>query len=229
MASHLRCVSNVLLQEGRVLLLKRSTKKQILPGKWSVCVGTIEVNVLTMYFEYSASDQVNESPLESAKREIREELGSLGEEDGLHLVSIGRRTVAVSLASLFDVFLWFDSVGLLIRKQKDSDDRVWESQPLLWMKTGKVTVDPSLNHEHSRFEWSIPQDVCRYDTVEGLPEIISSLVPHPVGAVDSFSSRSEVRPFVQLYGHLADTIKALNFPANRWNNESLPDMARAAR
>uniref|UniRef100_A0A7S3G9Z2 Nudix hydrolase domain-containing protein n=1 Tax=Palpitomonas bilix TaxID=652834 RepID=A0A7S3G9Z2_9EUKA len=66
-------VSNFVLQEGKLLLLKRSSKKAILPSKWSVSVGTLKEG---------------ESVLEGATRELNEELGPLSQ--NLHLIAAGK-------------------------------------------------------------------------------------------------------------------------------------------
>jgi 8-oxo-dGTP diphosphatase len=130
-------VSCLLEYQGKILLLKRSTKVSTYKGMWGAVAGYIEPD---------------ETPFETALKEIREEAGLLSDD-----VSLLRKGDTAPISDLYE------------GKRYD-----WVIHPFLFevKKKDKVHID----WEHVEYRWIDPGDIGRYETVPGLKEIVRKLV-----------------------------------------------------
>lgn len=126
-------VTSFLYKDGRVLLLKRSHKVGTFRGKWAGVSGYIE----------------EESSLEAAIREIKEEIGT--EKENLILLKKGLP---------FDV--------------KDTiNNTVWSIHPFLFLFKGdEIKID----WEHEKYEWINPKEIDNYNTVKNLKKTLFGLM-----------------------------------------------------
>jgi hypoxanthine phosphoribosyltransferase len=126
-----KIVSIVILnKKNQMLLLKRNTHKQDYPNKWSTVSGHIEEQ---------------ETVIECAERELREELGP---EVRLSLVKQAQSYVDTQL------------------------EGTWLVHPLLFTyHNGKI----SLNHEHSEYQWIDMAELNSFDNVPGTKTDLAAL------------------------------------------------------
>ncbi len=122
--------------EGKLLILKRSEKVRTYKGLWGGITGYIEEN---------------ETPYETAIKEIKEEVG-IKKED-------------VSLIKTLDPIEFTDFYR---REQYD-----WIIFPFIFKvnKKGKINID----WEHLEYWWILPSEIEKYDTVPLLKDIVSKL------------------------------------------------------
>ncbi len=127
-------VTCFLEHKGKILILKRSSKVGNYNGKWAGVSGYIEKG---------------ESPLETAKREISEEL------------EVGSKHI--ELIKQGELMLVPDK-GLGI---------VWRTRPFLFKcKTDKIKTD----WEHDEYRWIDPIEITNYDTVPMLKEALEKVM-----------------------------------------------------
>jgi 8-oxo-dGTP pyrophosphatase MutT (NUDIX family) len=120
--------TSILLFKGKILILKRSNKVGTYKGKWACVSGYIEEN---------------ETPYETAIKEIGEELGLGG--------------VDVELIKEGEVILARDG------------EYLWAIHPFLFeIKNPNITLD----WEHDEFRWIQPEELEKYLTVPKLKETI---------------------------------------------------------
>lgn len=115
---------------GGILLLKRSNSSKHYPGLWQLPEGKIEGK---------------ETPAESMKRELEEEIGCT--------------FTPVTLKSICPYSFNIDKINILIIRT------------LFYIK-GKPKI--KLSHEHSEYKWVLPKKIIKdkYQLVVGLKEII---------------------------------------------------------
>lgn len=125
-------VTSILMNKGKVLILKRSKKVGSFRGKWAGVSGFIEKN---------------ETPLQAAFKEIREE----------------------TCLKKKDVKLWAKAEPVTTRKGGIE----WVVHPFLFeTRTGKIKTD----WEHDCCEWIHAKDMKKYKTVPRLEEIAKKLL-----------------------------------------------------
>ena len=133
-----RVVSCLLVNDdGKLLILKRSDKVKTYKGLWGGVAGYIEEN---------------ETPYETAIKEIKEEAG-LDKKD-------------VSLVKKLDLIPFTD-----LHKGERYD---WEIFPFLFRTEKKKKID--IDWEHLEYRWIPPPDIVKYDTVPQFKEIVSKLL-----------------------------------------------------
>ena len=126
-------VTCLLENKGKILILKRSSKVRTYKELWGGVAGYVEEG---------------EKPLETAIKEIKEEVGL--EKDGIKLI---RRIDPVKFTDYYE-----------------GEKYDWTVFPFLFSidKKDKIKID----WEHSEFKWIIPSDIINYDTVPHLKEIV---------------------------------------------------------
>ena len=126
-------VTCLLEDNGKILILKRSLKVRTYKGLWGGVAGYVEEG---------------ETPLETAIKEINEEVG-LEKED----VKLIRRIDPVKFTDFYE-----------------GEKYNWTIFPFLFSvdKKDKIKID----WEHSEFRWIIPLEIVNYDTVPHLKEIV---------------------------------------------------------
>jgi 8-oxo-dGTP pyrophosphatase MutT (NUDIX family) len=124
--------TSVLLHQGRILILKRSQKVGTYQGKWACASGYIEEG---------------ETPLETAIKEISEELG-LNEGD-VEMVKEGEVIFA-----------------------RDGE-HLWAIHPFLFEAK---RADIKLDWEHDDFRWIVFGELESYSTVPKLKETVESVL-----------------------------------------------------
>ncbi|GIU72674.1 MAG: hypothetical protein KatS3mg003_2361 [Candidatus Nitrosocaldaceae archaeon] len=120
---------------GSILILKRSKNVKTMKGKWAGISGYIE----------------NESPLDAAIREIKEETGI--DKDKLRLLAKG------------------DTIDVIDYE----NNTIWKVHPFLF-----YTYDTNirLEKEHDKYKWIKPEEIINYDTVPKLKEALYSCLEH---------------------------------------------------
>jgi len=123
--------------EGKLLILKRSEKVRTYKGLWGGVAGYVEEN---------------ETPYETAIKEIKEEAG-IKKED-------------VSLIKVLDPIEFTDFYN--------GEHYDWEIFPFLFKvkNKGKINID----WEHLEYWWMLPSEIKKYDTVPLLKDIASKLL-----------------------------------------------------
>ena len=123
--------------EGKILILKRSEKVLTYKGLWGAVTGYVEEN---------------ETPYETAIKEIKEEVG-INKED-------------VSLIESLDSVKFTDIYN--------GEEYNWNIFPFIFKikKNSKINID----WEHLEYEWILPSEIEKYDTVPLLKEIVSKLL-----------------------------------------------------
>ncbi len=128
-----KVVTSFLYKNGEILLLKRSYKVGTFRGKWAGISGYIE----------------EESSLEAAIREIKEETGA--SEENLKLLK----------------------KGLPFEVEDTLNNTVWSIHPFLFLFKGdKIMID----WEHERYEWIDPKEIDNYSTVKNLKKTLFDLI-----------------------------------------------------
>ena len=129
-------VTCLLEDNGKILILKRSLKVRTYKGLWGGVAGYVEEG---------------ETPLETAIKEINEEVG-LEKED----VKLIRRIDPVKFTDFYE-----------------GEKYNWTIFPFLFSvdKKDKIKID----WEHSEFRWIIPLEIVNYDTVPHLKEIVMKI------------------------------------------------------
>ena len=124
-------------EKGNVLILKRSDKVKTYKGFWSGVSGYVEKG---------------EKPVETAFKEIREEVG-LNKED-------------VELLKTADPIEFTDTYG--------GETYDWKVYPFLFKtrKKSKVQID----WEHTDYRWVKPSELGKYDMAPHLTDIVSKLL-----------------------------------------------------
>eukprot|EP00297_Palpitomonas_bilix_P001023 CAMPEP_0113896360 /NCGR_PEP_ID=MMETSP0780_2-20120614/17966_1 /TAXON_ID=652834 /ORGANISM="Palpitomonas bilix" /LENGTH=240 /DNA_ID=CAMNT_0000887475 /DNA_START=49 /DNA_END=772 /DNA_ORIENTATION=+ /assembly_acc=CAM_ASM_000599 len=174
-------VSNFVLQEGKLLLLKRSSKKAILPSKWSVSVGTLKEG---------------ESVLEGATRELNEELGPLSQ--NLHLIAAGKSLEVEGSETSTGITHPLTSLNAAGKslEVEGSETSTGITHPLLWVRVGRAWQEPALNHEHDDFKWiklyASDSELDKLDTVMGLQHSAQELIPPPCSLIESTIERPDL-------------------------------------
>lgn len=123
-------VTSFLENDSKILILRRSDKVRTMKGKWAGISGYIEKN---------------ETALERALKEIREEVG-LKKED-VKLVRVGEPLQVPDI----------------------EQEILWIVHPHLF-KTSNTEI--KLDWEHDEYKWIDPEDVANYDTVLMLKETL---------------------------------------------------------
>ena len=126
-------VTSFLFKNGKVLIIKRSDKVGSFRGKWAGISGFIE----------------NESSLEAALREIKEETSV--DSSNLKLLKIGIP---------FDINDPINGV-------------IWSINPFLFLFKGTEII---IDWEHDIFEWVYPNELDNYDTVTNLKKTLFNLI-----------------------------------------------------
>jgi 8-oxo-dGTP pyrophosphatase MutT (NUDIX family) len=123
--------------EGKLLILKRSDKVRTYKGLWGGVAGYVEKN---------------EKPLETAFKEIKEEV-SLDEND----------------VTLIEEFKPFEITDFYEDNRYD-----WNIFVFLFkcLKKEKIQID----WEHTRYEWIPPSKIHEYDTAPHLKETVSKIL-----------------------------------------------------
>jgi 8-oxo-dGTP pyrophosphatase MutT (NUDIX family) len=123
--------------EGKILILKRSDKVSTYKGSWSGIAGYVEEN---------------ETPLETALKEICEEVGIT--EDNVELI---KRIDPIEFTDIYE------------GKKYD-----WRVFPFLFstLKKSKIKID----WEHTDYKWIAPSDIKNYDTVPHIKRVVLELL-----------------------------------------------------
>ena len=123
--------------EGKILILKRSNKVSTYKGSWSGIAGYVEEN---------------ETPLETALKEIREEVGIT--EDNVELI---KQIDPIEFTDIYE------------GKKYD-----WRVFPFLFntLKKSKIKID----WEHTDYKWIAPSDIKNYDTVPHIKRVVLKLL-----------------------------------------------------
>jgi 8-oxo-dGTP pyrophosphatase MutT (NUDIX family) len=124
--------TSVLLHNGKILILKRSSKVRTYKGKWACVSGYIEKG---------------ETPLETAYKELSEEIG-FGKDD-VELIREGE-----------------------VVKAQDNEI-IWVIHPFLFTAKKKEIV---LDWEHTEYKWICFEELGNYQTVPKLNETIISVI-----------------------------------------------------
>ena len=122
---------------GKLLILKRSDKVRTYKGMWGGIAGYIEEN---------------EEPLETALKEIKEEVGLDKEE--VHFI---KKLEPIKFTDFYE-----------------NEKYDWEVFTFLF-KTGKKDKI-NIDWEHSEYRWISPSEISKYDTVPHLKEVVSKLL-----------------------------------------------------
>jgi 8-oxo-dGTP pyrophosphatase MutT (NUDIX family) len=130
--------TSVLMDDkGRILILKRSDKVRTYKGCWSGIAGYVEKD---------------EEPLETAFKEISEEVG-LSNDD----------VVLVKQVDPVEIADYHEGVHY-----------TWKIFPFLF-KTGKKSK-VQIDWEHTEYRWINPSDIGEYDTVPHLEDVVLELL-----------------------------------------------------
>jgi 8-oxo-dGTP pyrophosphatase MutT (NUDIX family) len=124
--------TSVLLHHGRILILKRSSKVGTYKGNWACVSGYIEEG---------------ETPLETAYKELSEEIG-FGKDD-VELIREGEQVLA------------------------EDNEILWTIHPFLFAAKKKEIV---LDWEHKEYKWILLEELENYSTVPKLKETIFSVI-----------------------------------------------------
>ena len=129
--------SLIIDSDGKILILKRSDKVKTYKGFWGGVAGYIEKN---------------EKPLDTAYKEIREEVG-LKKED----VNLKKRLDSIKITDFYE------------NKRYD-----WEIFVFLFELSKKKVI--KIDWEHSEYRWIKPSDIIEYNTVPHLKEIVKEIL-----------------------------------------------------
>ncbi len=124
--------TSVITSSDKILILRRSNKVSTYHGKWACVSGYLEAG---------------EAPLETAFKEIWEEIG-LGKEE-IELLKEGE-----------------------VLNARDNQF-LWVIHPFLF-KTKRTDI--KIDWEHVEYKWVLPGEINNYDTVPKLQETIESLL-----------------------------------------------------
>jgi len=118
--------------ENRILILKRSNRVKTYKGHWAGISGYIEKD---------------ETPLDAAKKEIKEETGIASKD--CRLIRKGK---VINISSEYDGKIY-----------------AWIIHPFLFAtKTNEILLD----WEHTEYRWITPRDIRRYKTVPKLKDAL---------------------------------------------------------
>lgn len=124
--------TSVLLHHGKILILKRSSNVGTYKGKWACVSGYIEEG---------------ETPLETAYKELSEEIG-FGKDD-VELIREGEPVLA------------------------QDNEVLWTIHPFLFAaKKNEIVLD----WEHTEYKWILYEELKNYSTVPKLNETILSMI-----------------------------------------------------
>ena len=126
-------VTVILQHDERILILKRSGKVRTMKFLWAGISGYIE----------------NESPLERALKEIKEETGLTNE--SVTLAEVGQPIGAV---------------------EPGTPSVLWIVHPFLF-KSNTLLIN--MDWEHEEYKWISPKDIIKYKTVPKLREVVNDL------------------------------------------------------
>ncbi len=129
-------VTCVLTCDDKILILKRSQNVGTYKGKWGGISGYVEKN---------------EKPLQTAKKEIKEEAG-LEKED----IKFIRKEKPIEIHD--------------VHNKKEYN---WIIHPFLFSTTKK---NIKIDWENGEYKWIFPDEITKYQTVPGLKEIIHKLL-----------------------------------------------------
>jgi 8-oxo-dGTP pyrophosphatase MutT (NUDIX family) len=132
MDSARQVVTVIVKKDDRILIMRRSSKVDSFQGYWAGVSGSI---------------QENETPLQAAVRELREETGIKAAES--EFISAERPVMATN------------------------GKNVWEVHPFLLNVDDEIV---SLDWEHDAYEWIRPDELYKYEFVPKLDEVVNSLL-----------------------------------------------------
>jgi 8-oxo-dGTP pyrophosphatase MutT (NUDIX family) len=129
--------SLIINSDGKLLILKRSNKVKTYKGFWGGVAGYIEKN---------------EKPIETAYKEIKEE--------------VGLKKEFLVLKKIFDPIKFTD-----FYKNKRYD---WEIFVFLFELSKKSDI--IIDWEHSEYKWIKPSEITNYKTVPYLKDIVKKII-----------------------------------------------------
>ena len=129
--------SLIINNEGNLLILKRSDKVKTYKGFWGGVAGYIEEN---------------EKPIDTACKEIREEVGSKKED-----IVLKKEIESIKITDFYD------------NKRYD-----WEIFVFLFELIKKSDI--KIDWEHSEYRWIQPSEIINFKTVPHLKEIVKKIL-----------------------------------------------------
>jgi 8-oxo-dGTP pyrophosphatase MutT (NUDIX family) len=129
--------SLIINNDGKLLILKRSDKVKTYKGFWGGVAGYIEKN---------------EKPIETAYKEIKEEVGFEKE-----YLTLKKRLDPIKIIDYYD-----------------NKRYAWEIFVFLFELSKKRNI--KIDWEHSEYKWIRPSEIINYKTVPHLKEIVKKII-----------------------------------------------------